>query len=1280
PPAITVTPIPTKYLGCNPAEVTVTAVASGGTGALTYALESNIGTTPYQSNPSFVINNVGRYTIHVKDINECPASTSFDVTPAPPVTIAVATTSNYCVTTGGTGASITLNVTGTPPFVFRVNGAVHATTNNTSHTLTNLQPNTYVVTVTDAHGCTTTETIIIEPPLRVLASSVQQDITCRPAPNHRGRIQVNLEGGYGSNTYVVKRGTTIVQPQTPVTGTSIIYESDQPGTYTIEITDAKGCKTQVTHTLTQPVPPTFTYTQTNALCNGGRGSITVNVTSGIGGYTYILNGGTPQTSNIFNNLVAGIYTLTVRDAKHCDATVQTVTITEPVAIRGFAGVSQLIGCGTGANADKAKVRITNVTGGVPPYEYRFDGGWVSENEGWMPAGNNQSVWVRDANNKCPFEMKVDVPQKLTPPVFTQTAVTYDCHGNGTVTINNDQSTYSYTYSVNGGTPTTTNTLTNLSPGNNIITIKYRQVTAPNPVILIHEDFGSGTPVPSPNVTNAFSFIDTRIGCLDHNLYSITNKTDFSNASGCVNGWVAPNDHTPGGDPRGRYMAVDIGTQLAAGGVLYEKEVHDVLPNKPIKFKMYGFNLYSTLSGVNPSMQIQVVAKDPLTGNETILQQILSADVQPNGGNADAWAEFSSDAYGTIDPQNNTSLIIRIRTVHNTTSGNDFALDDILVYQEPEMCDFTATQTVQVATDKEFRATAGTITQPSCHGGNDGSAQFFVENFAATGYRHRLNAGAWSTATTNSTLTIPNLTAGDHTLTLEYVGGGCIVTVPFKVTEPAVSTLTSTVITPQKCSNAGATVRLTAGGGTPPYQYQLGTGTPQNSPEFVGVPHGNQIFTVIDHKGCRTTTTVNLVAPKTVSFTATTQNCYSGNNDASIQVNVTDGNGGYKFSINGGAWITPTNPTTHAFEGLSNGTYTIRVLDSYDCTATQTLVIHPKLIMDVQTIDKSCNDGRIAVTAQGGNGNYEYGFAPVGAPMPTLGTTNTFAVTTAGNYMVYLKSADCIISQTVSIGTAPAVGATVTANDPACFGSNGTVALTNVTGHAPYTFALKNTVTPTISQTFNNVIATNYTFANVVSGTYSVTVTDRYGCEATYTATITGKPQITGIIKSTATDCVKIGDEVPLELTVSPTTITAYTSSGYHLYYSTDLGVNWIPLNRTNTITGFRTGDQIAVWFKTVPNTAGHGAPPVCIEKMPTETVPLPLHNLTISTNLTAFTATCDPAGMEVVVGASGGSGPYKFAILHSASDPIPLGTSLLWLPPTSADGKERRFTGLVPGR
>ncbi|MFJ1491971.1 T9SS type B sorting domain-containing protein [Capnocytophaga canis] len=1080
PPAITVTPIPTQYLGCNPAKVTVTAVASGGTGVFTYALESNIGgvitTTPYQSSPSFEINSVGNYKIHVKDINECSVATSFRVDPAPPVNITIAPTSNYCVTTG-TGASITLNVTGTPPFVFRVNGAVHTTTNATSHTLTNLQPNTYTVTVTDAHRCTKTETIRIAPRLHVSASSVQRDITCNPAPNNRGRIRVNIAGGYGSETYVVKRGTTTVQGTTAVTGATIIYESDVAGTYTIEITDSKGCKTQATHTLTTPVPPTFTPAQTNALCNGGKGSITVNVTTGIGGYTYILNGGTPQTSNVFNNLSAGTYTVTVRDAKNCDAT-QTVTITEPTAIRGFAGVSQFIGCGTGANADKAKVRITNVTGGTPPYKYRFDGDWVNQNEGWMPAGNNQSVWVRDANG-CPFEMKVNVPQKLTPPVFTRTAVAYDCHGKGMVTITNDQGTYSYTYSVNGGTPTTTNTLTNLSPGNNIITIKYRQV-----------------------------------------------------------------------------------------------------------------------------------------------------------------------------------------------------------YHEAQACDFTVTETVQVATDKEFRATAGTITQPSCHGGNDGSAQFTVENFAATGYRYRLNTGAWSGAITNSTLTIPNLTAGDHTLTLEYVGGGCIVTVPFKVTQPTALTLTSTLITPQKCSNTGATVRLTAGGGTPPYQYRLGTGMLQSSPDFSSVPHGTQIFTVQDAKGCPATTTVNLVAPKTVSFTATTQNCYSGNNDASIQVNVTDGNGGYKFSINGGAWITPTNSTTHAFEGLSNGTYTIRVLDSYDCTATQTLVIHPKLIMDVQTIDKSCNDGRITVTAQGGNGNYEYGFAPVGAPMPVLGTTNTFAVTTAGNYMVYLKSADCTISQTVSIGTAPVVGAIVTANDPACFGSNGTVALTNVTGHAPYTFALKNTVTPTISQTFNNVIATNYTFANVVSGTYSVTVTDRYGCVVTYTATITGKPQITGIIKSTATDCVTIGSMVPLELTVSPTIITAYNLSGYDLYYSTDLGVNWIPLNPTNTITGFRTGDQIAVWFKTVPNTVVGGAmaTPVCIEKMPTETVPLPLHNLTISTNLTAFTATCDPAGMEVVVGASGGTGPYKFAILHSASDPIPLPVDPQWKTPTPANGLTHTFTGLVPGR
>src|SRR5690606_16054076 len=54
-------------------------------------------------------------------------------------------------------------------------------------------------------------------------------------------------------------------------------------------------------------------------------SITVDV-SGIGDYVFILDGGEPQTSNIFNNVTLGDHTVTVRDLNGCEDISQQVTV------------------------------------------------------------------------------------------------------------------------------------------------------------------------------------------------------------------------------------------------------------------------------------------------------------------------------------------------------------------------------------------------------------------------------------------------------------------------------------------------------------------------------------------------------------------------------------------------------------------------------------------------------------------------------------------------------------------------------------------------------------------------------------------------------------------------------------------------------------------------------------------------------------------------------------------------------------------------------------------
>jgi hypothetical protein len=98
------------------------------------------------------------------------------------------------------------------------------------------------------------------------------------------------------------------------------------GNYCIQIKDTcTGCDTCICVTVTQPTPIQVTATSTGACaCNG---SITVNATGGtpctaVGGYTYqLLPGGLPQTSNTFNNLCTGCYTIIVTDCNGCTGSV-----------------------------------------------------------------------------------------------------------------------------------------------------------------------------------------------------------------------------------------------------------------------------------------------------------------------------------------------------------------------------------------------------------------------------------------------------------------------------------------------------------------------------------------------------------------------------------------------------------------------------------------------------------------------------------------------------------------------------------------------------------------------------------------------------------------------------------------------------------------------------------------------------------------------------------------------------------------------------------------------
>lgn len=114
------------------------------------------------------------------------------------------------------------------------------------------------------------------------------------------------------------------------------------GFYTISLTDANGCITQISAIITEPACLIGSVTSTNCLCFGDQsGSITITSVGGVAPYDVSWAGpvnGNPIGTEIaasggsytINGLPAGVYTVTVTDANGCIATT-TLTIAQPAA-------------------------------------------------------------------------------------------------------------------------------------------------------------------------------------------------------------------------------------------------------------------------------------------------------------------------------------------------------------------------------------------------------------------------------------------------------------------------------------------------------------------------------------------------------------------------------------------------------------------------------------------------------------------------------------------------------------------------------------------------------------------------------------------------------------------------------------------------------------------------------------------------------------------------------------------------------------------------------------
>src|ERR1035438_1145519 len=110
-------------------------------------------------------------------------------------------------------------------------------------TANNLPAGTYVVTVTDAHGCRKTDqATITQPPASLTADiSAQTNVSCFGLNN--GSASVTIAGGTLNYSYL----WNTAPPQSSSTANNL-----PAGTYVVTVTDAHGCTTTAQATITQP--------------------------------------------------------------------------------------------------------------------------------------------------------------------------------------------------------------------------------------------------------------------------------------------------------------------------------------------------------------------------------------------------------------------------------------------------------------------------------------------------------------------------------------------------------------------------------------------------------------------------------------------------------------------------------------------------------------------------------------------------------------------------------------------------------------------------------------------------------------------------------------------------------------------------------------------------------------------------------------------------------------------------------------------------------------------
>lgn len=837
-------------------------------------------------------------------------------------------------------------------------------------------------------------------------TSTVENVNCPSGTD--GKITLSPTGGNGTYTYSWTGPNGFVASSKDLTARTA-------GTYAVTVTSNGTSKTS-SFTITEPAAFALSTQVINVSCKGGtNGAVRLTASGGTAPYTYNWSGTTTTpTAKDLLNLTAGIYKLTLTDAKSCTAPL-TETLTEPDSVK--VGTATIVG--TRCSQPTGKITVTAATGGNGTYTYSWTGPNSYTASGLSLTGiaaGNYVLTVKDSKlceASATFTV-VDTAANITISTPTITGVTCFDGQNGAISLTATASSpLTYAWTGPNGFTASTLAISNLFAGNYNVSVSD----------------GSCSKVVSATVTQAAAIVSApqsvSIKCKDALTGSIALNATGGTAPLSIT-WSSANGFTGAGQSigslaAGTYTAVILDANLCRK----TESVTLTQPTETLKVTNAAIKNVACTNDSNGEIVVTVAGGTPqytytwtgagansltsstisnLSGGEyrltvsdangctasNIYNVVIPTPIVINSGSTDAGgtpngtislnptggtAPYSYSWTGQgVSPnaQNQTGLCSGTYSVNVTDAAQCSASKSIVVGGS-------------CSTPMRVLGTAS-ITPAGCAGNNLGQISINWEGGVApftVVWVQIINTNAidvFSQIVQARNSVLANRPAGTYAIKITDAVGQTLATPPMIVNGSVTPVTVTTAISDETCRGTDGSIALSIGAGASPFKVKWGDITADVTVR-TNLVAGNYRATVSDANGCLKPMddifVKRMPCPLVATSTKVNPTCFGGTN-GSITIEITNGEPTYTVTSSGGTVARGANSNprggSYTVNGLSAGTYTIVIRDTINPTQTivQTLTAPTQITVERRvTGDQGSCNGSIILTPTGGVGNFSY---------------------------------------------------------------------------------------------------------------------------------------------------------------------------------------------------------------------------------------------------------------------------------------------------------------------